>query len=150
MRRLNRMVFEFNNKLQKIMWNNDQVWSNTFLPTGIKRFKGQYIHSLEYKNPEKFRGKKIVVVGIGNSGTDLAIELSHVASQVWFLKFSFPDVTLSTALWDVSIVWNMCQVYPHTASILIVNDLFTLVFLVDILAIHFLKREWNKNKYFKF
>uniref|UniRef100_A0A8C0QTY4 Flavin-containing monooxygenase n=1 Tax=Canis lupus dingo TaxID=286419 RepID=A0A8C0QTY4_CANLU len=63
------------------------LYSDPFLPLqnfpGIKRFKGQYIHSLEYKNPEKFRGKKIVVVGIGNSGTDLAIELSHVASQVF-------------------------------------------------------------------
>ncbi|KAF3823096.1 hypothetical protein GH733_010532 [Mirounga leonina] len=49
----------------------------------IKRFKGQYIHSWDYKSPEKFRGKKIIVVGIGNSGADLAVELSHVASQVW-------------------------------------------------------------------
>ncbi|CAK7309033.1 Flavin-containing monooxygenase 5 [Vulpes lagopus] len=63
------------------------LYSDPFLPLqnfpGIKRFKGQYIHSWEYKNPEKFRGKKIIVVGIGNSGTDLAIELSHVASQVF-------------------------------------------------------------------
>uniref|UniRef100_A0A8C9DA41 Flavin-containing monooxygenase n=1 Tax=Panthera leo TaxID=9689 RepID=A0A8C9DA41_PANLE len=50
---------------------------------GINRFKGQYIHSCEYRSPEKFQGKKIIVVGIGNSGADLAIELSHVASQVY-------------------------------------------------------------------
>lgn len=68
------------------------------MPTGIKRFKGQYIHSWEYKSPERFRGKKIIVVGIGNSGADLAVELSHVASQVWFLQFSFPRCTLPRAL----------------------------------------------------
>uniref|UniRef100_A0ABI7W6M3 Flavin-containing monooxygenase n=1 Tax=Felis catus TaxID=9685 RepID=A0ABI7W6M3_FELCA len=50
---------------------------------GINRFKGQYIHSCEYRSPEKFQEKKIIVVGIGNSGADLAIELSHVASQVY-------------------------------------------------------------------
>ncbi|GAB5583716.1 flavin-containing monooxygenase 5 isoform X1 [Prionailurus iriomotensis] len=50
---------------------------------GINRFKGQYIHSCEYRSPEKFQGKKIIVVGIGNSGADLAIELNHVASQVY-------------------------------------------------------------------
>uniref|UniRef100_A0A667HNT3 Flavin-containing monooxygenase n=1 Tax=Lynx canadensis TaxID=61383 RepID=A0A667HNT3_LYNCA len=50
---------------------------------GINRFKGQYTHSCEYRSPEKFQGKKIIVVGIGNSGADLAIELSHVASQVY-------------------------------------------------------------------
>ena len=50
------------------------------------RFKGQYIHSWEYKSPEKFQGKKIIVIGIGNSAIDLAIELSHVAAQVWCLN----------------------------------------------------------------
>uniref|UniRef100_A0A673TSH9 Flavin-containing monooxygenase n=1 Tax=Suricata suricatta TaxID=37032 RepID=A0A673TSH9_SURSU len=50
---------------------------------GIQGFKGQYMHSCDYRSPEKFEGKKIVVVGIGNSGADLAIELSHVASQVY-------------------------------------------------------------------
>ncbi|VFV21898.1 dimethylaniline monooxygenase [Lynx pardinus] len=54
---------------------------------GINRFKGQYIHSCEYRSPEKFQGKKIIVVGIGNSGADLAIELSHVASQTILNKF---------------------------------------------------------------
>ncbi|XP_049633565.1 flavin-containing monooxygenase 5-like [Suncus etruscus] len=50
---------------------------------GISRFQGQYLHSREYKTPEKFRGKRIVVVGVGNSGVDLAVELSHVAEQVF-------------------------------------------------------------------
>ncbi|XP_004613928.2 flavin-containing monooxygenase 5-like isoform X2 [Sorex araneus] len=50
---------------------------------GISRFQGQYFHSKEYKTPDKFRGKRILVVGVGNSGVDLAIELSHVAEQVF-------------------------------------------------------------------
>lgn len=111
------------------------------MPTGIKRFKGQYIHSWEYKSPERFRGKKIIVVGIGNSGADLAVELSHVASQVWFLQFFFffrdapcPEPSELLTLHEI------CQGYPYTASILIVNYLLTLVFSVDILAIH-LKNE---------
>lgn len=52
-----------------------------FFPTGIERFKGQYIHNWEYKRPEKFREKKIIVIGLENAGTDLAIELSHVATR---------------------------------------------------------------------
>uniref|UniRef100_A0A8D0IZP1 Flavin-containing monooxygenase n=1 Tax=Sus scrofa TaxID=9823 RepID=A0A8D0IZP1_PIG len=50
---------------------------------GITSFKGQCIHSWEYKSPEKFQGKKIVVIGIGNSGVDVASELSHMAAQVF-------------------------------------------------------------------
>lgn len=51
-------------------------------PPGIEKFKGCYLHSREYKEPEKFRGKKVLVVGLGNSGCDIAVELSTVASQV--------------------------------------------------------------------
>ncbi|XP_055979806.1 flavin-containing monooxygenase 5 [Sorex fumeus] len=50
---------------------------------GIKKFKGQYLHSRDYKNPLCFTGKRVIVVGIGNSGVDLAVEISHRANQVF-------------------------------------------------------------------
>uniref|UniRef100_F6T1Q3 Flavin-containing monooxygenase 5 n=1 Tax=Xenopus tropicalis TaxID=8364 RepID=F6T1Q3_XENTR len=49
---------------------------------GIKKFKGQYFHSREYKYPHLFQDKRIIVIGIGNSGGDLAVELSSVAKQL--------------------------------------------------------------------
>lgn len=36
------------------------------------------MYSGEYKILEEFRGKKIIVVGIGNFGIDLVIEFSYV------------------------------------------------------------------------
>lgn len=53
-----------------------------FSSPGIHKFKGCYFHSREYKEPEKFRGKKVLVIGLGNSGCDIAVELSTIASQV--------------------------------------------------------------------
>ncbi|XP_077012004.1 flavin-containing monooxygenase 5 [Tamandua tetradactyla] len=50
---------------------------------GIEKFKGQYLHSRDYKNPEAFTGKRVIVIGIGNSGGDLAVEISHTAKQVF-------------------------------------------------------------------
>ncbi|XP_051864834.1 flavin-containing monooxygenase 5-like isoform X2 [Pristis pectinata] len=50
---------------------------------GIKEFKGQYMHSKEYKIPQPFEGKRVVVIGIGNSGGDLAVEISRCAEQVF-------------------------------------------------------------------
>ncbi|NWI62838.1 FMO4 monooxygenase, partial [Todus mexicanus] len=47
------------------------------------RFKGQYLHSREYRDVEAFRGKRVLVVGIGNTGGDLAVELSRVATKVF-------------------------------------------------------------------
>nr|XP_060477718.1 flavin-containing monooxygenase 5 isoform X1 [Panthera onca]XP_060477719.1 flavin-containing monooxygenase 5 isoform X1 [Panthera onca] len=61
--------------------------TNAHLPLesfpGIEKFKGQYFHSRDYKNPQSFTGKRVIVIGIGNSGGDLAVEISHTAKQVF-------------------------------------------------------------------
>ncbi|VFV34283.1 dimethylaniline monooxygenase [Lynx pardinus] len=49
---------------------------------GIHKFKGQILHSQEYKSPEGFQGKRVLVIGLGNTGGDVAVELSRTAAQV--------------------------------------------------------------------
>lgn len=51
-------------------------------PQGIERFRGQYFHSRQYKHPDVFQGKRVLVVGMGNSGVDIAVEASRVAAKV--------------------------------------------------------------------
>ncbi len=46
-------------------------------------FDGDEIHSFEYDTPEPYRGKRVMVVGIGNSGVDVAAEVSHVTEQTF-------------------------------------------------------------------
>lgn len=53
-----------------------------FSPRGIERFRGQYFHSRQYKHPDVFQGKRVLVVGMGNSGVDIAVEASRVAAKV--------------------------------------------------------------------
>lgn len=50
---------------------------------GIDTFTGKYFHSRDYKTPEEWRNKKVVVIGIGNSGGDIAVELSRVTKQLY-------------------------------------------------------------------
>ncbi|KAM8930420.1 flavin-containing monooxygenase 5-like [Pelodytes ibericus] len=61
--------------------------TNAHLPLnsfpGIEKFKGQYMHSRDYKFPEAFKGKRVIVIGIGNSGGDIAVEISRTADQVF-------------------------------------------------------------------
>ncbi|XP_058992579.1 flavin-containing monooxygenase 5 isoform X1 [Mustela lutreola] len=61
--------------------------TNAHLPLesfpGIDKFKGQYFHSRDYKNPDIFTGKRVIIIGIGNSGGDLAVEICHTAKQVF-------------------------------------------------------------------
>lgn len=49
---------------------------------GLDQFQGHYLHSREYKGPEAFKGKRVLVIGLGNSGCDIAVELSRLATQV--------------------------------------------------------------------
>lgn len=50
---------------------------------GIETFEGKYFHSWDYKGSEDMYGKRVVVIGIGNSGGDIAVEASRVAEQVY-------------------------------------------------------------------
>ncbi|NXW87171.1 FMO5 monooxygenase, partial [Alopecoenas beccarii] len=50
---------------------------------GFKKFKGRYLHSRDYKDAQDFTDKRVVVIGIGNSGSDLAVEISQTAKQVF-------------------------------------------------------------------
>ncbi|KFW64768.1 Dimethylaniline monooxygenase [N-oxide-forming] 5, partial [Pygoscelis adeliae] len=50
---------------------------------GIEKFKGRYLHSRDYKDARDFMDKRVIVIGIGNSGSDLAVEISQTAKQVF-------------------------------------------------------------------
>lgn len=51
---------------------------------GEENFKGKIFHSHSYKKPtEDFVGKSFLVIGVGNSGGDVAVELSNVASKCY-------------------------------------------------------------------
>eukprot|EP01120_Amphizonella_sp_Union-15-10_P010726 TRINITY_DN438_c0_g1_i2.p1 TRINITY_DN438_c0_g1~~TRINITY_DN438_c0_g1_i2.p1 ORF type:complete len:435 (-),score=42.11 TRINITY_DN438_c0_g1_i2:42-1346(-) len=50
---------------------------------GMDNFPGIQNHSSCYKEPYPYVGKKVIVVGIGNSGVDIAVELAQHASEVY-------------------------------------------------------------------
>ncbi|XP_070602822.1 flavin-containing monooxygenase 3-like [Erythrolamprus reginae] len=72
---------------------------------GFDKFQGAFFHSREYKGPEKFRGKKVLVIGLGNSGSDIAVELSHIASQVCISSRS--GSWIMSRVWDKGYPWDM-------------------------------------------
>lgn len=50
---------------------------------GQEKFKGKIIHTHSYKTPYEYDNQRCLVVGIGNSGGDAAVELSMVAKKVF-------------------------------------------------------------------
>ena len=52
------------------------------IPTYPGNFNGEFIHSHEVKRFSKFAGKRVLVIGGGNSACDVAVESSRVAASV--------------------------------------------------------------------
>ncbi len=61
------------------------------LPEFPGEFTGQVFHSSEYKTPDVLIGKRVLVVGGGNSGCDLAVEAAtYAARAVQSLRRGYP------------------------------------------------------------
>jgi putative flavoprotein involved in K+ transport len=43
---------------------------------GLDRFTGSVVHAAEYRDPSPYEGKRVVVVGAGNSAVQIAVELA--------------------------------------------------------------------------
>jgi cation diffusion facilitator CzcD-associated flavoprotein CzcO len=44
-------------------------------------FAGKIVHSATYKRPDPFRGRRVLVVGAGNSAADIAVDVARLASR---------------------------------------------------------------------
>ena len=49
---------------------------------GRDRFRGRIIHSIEYRRPAAYSRKRVLVVGVGNSGGEIASELAAAGAHV--------------------------------------------------------------------
>ncbi|MBO0679972.1 NAD(P)/FAD-dependent oxidoreductase [Mycolicibacterium sp. S2-37] len=49
---------------------------------GMDGFTREILHSADYRNPWPFAGRDVLVVGTGNSATDIAVQLTGVAARV--------------------------------------------------------------------
>ena len=49
---------------------------------GRERFRGRVMHSVEYRRPAGFAGRRVLVVGVGNSGGEIGSELANAGASV--------------------------------------------------------------------
>lgn len=48
----------------------------------LEQFTGAVVHSAAYKNPTLYRGRRVLVVGCGNSGAEIALDLADAGVDV--------------------------------------------------------------------
>lgn len=61
--------------------------SDPLLPEIPGAFSGKVMHAKDYKTADIFEGKRVLVVGMGNTGCDIVVDAIHRASQVlWSVR----------------------------------------------------------------
>jgi len=60
------------------------IWSQPVHPElpGLSGFPGTVVHSADYRNPSAFTGRRVLVIGAGNSGCEIAAGLGGTAAAV--------------------------------------------------------------------
>ncbi|ETO08138.1 hypothetical protein RFI_29251, partial [Reticulomyxa filosa] len=80
---------------------------------GIEKFTGKMIHSKDYKHSSQLKDQRVLVVGIGNSGCDIAVEASRFGKEShlsarrgrWIMPRSFAGIPLTELLWGSAPYW---------------------------------------------
>jgi hypothetical protein len=49
----------------------------------MSQFQGEVLHASAYKDAAQLRGRKVLVIGAGNTGCDIAVEAAQQASRCW-------------------------------------------------------------------
>ena len=64
---------------------------------GRDGYRGRVLHSAEYRNPTPFRDQRVLVVGPGSSGMEIAHDLAEGgAAKVWMSARTPPNILLRT------------------------------------------------------
>lgn len=86
------------------------------LPALPGDFDGDILHARQYWNADPFRGKRVVVVGAGNTAADVACEISQVADATWLAVRSganiVPRFVLGTPFNEFASAFSESLPYP--------------------------------------
>ena len=61
-----------------------------YLPSWPGELSGEIVHSADYRNPAPYRGRRVLVVGGGNSGAEIAVDLADGGAAEVLLSVRTP------------------------------------------------------------
>lgn len=76
-----RVETDLDTQLYKVVITATGIFGNPIMPNieGIDDYKGNLYHSSEFRDPDQVRGQRVLVIGSGPSGIDIAVASGEVA-----------------------------------------------------------------------
>ncbi len=107
---------------------NGHHWQRRWPDYGGK-FTGEFIHSKDFQQPEQLNGKRVLVIGGGNSSCDIVAEAARVGASAhlslrrgyWFLPKTFYGVPTAELLTTGMPVW-LQRIYISVLLKIVVGD----------------------------
>lgn len=101
---------------------------------GRDSFEGEAVHSKFYRYRHGYRDQRVMVVGVGNSGAQIAVDVSHDASMtylslrrgVYVLPHYLFGVRMDKVMWKLN-SWWVKKMLPHPLFGLMFTGLYNLV-----------------------
>ncbi|MGV9882374.1 flavin-containing monooxygenase [Streptomyces sp. NPDC003006] len=81
---------------------------------GRDTYSGELLHAADYRRPSPFTGKDVLVVGVGNTGAEIAVDLAEGgAARVRLAVRTAPHIVRrSTAGWPAQFTGILCRRLP--------------------------------------
>jgi cation diffusion facilitator CzcD-associated flavoprotein CzcO len=110
------------NRYGAVLVANGHHWNPRWV-TYPGAFQGQQIHSHDYRTPDIFPGKRVLVVGFGNSACDIACEAARIADATFMSvrrgahvipKYMFGrpmDTVMPTFIWKLLPWWAIRPIF---------------------------------------
>ena len=90
-------------------------------------FTGKQLFGKEYKNPNDFEGERVLVVGSGNTGCDIAVEAGHTFGRSW-ISMRRGDWILPKTLFGIPVAELDRPIFPLWAQKQFLKAMVKIVF----------------------
>lgn len=95
-------------RFERVVVATGHLWKPLHVREFQESFKGQYLHSHYYREPEAFVGKRICVIGVGNSACDIASDICVTSPRTVMVARSgvmiAPKLILGAAFTDLTMM----------------------------------------------